>query len=272
MGLRLLMHSPFPGMDPYVEATGIWSNFHHALITSCHDLLNERLPANYVAAIEERVLMIGDTEEDRPARLVEPDVAVLHSVPAKSDIIPSRAAHSVATLEPRTLPQEIELLDAPKQLYIQVLHLPERALVTDIELLSPANKRRGSDDRAAYLSRRRDLILHQVNLVELDLLIKGDRLPMLAALPEGDYFAFVTRWQTGRQCDVYGWSLRQILPTIPIPLRDGDGDVGLDLAAAFSQTYTRGRYDRLLHYDRVPEFIGESDRKWAAERLAEVAP
>ena len=54
------MLSPFPGMDPYVESTGICSNLHHALITACHDLLNERLPANYVAAIEERVLMIGN--------------------------------------------------------------------------------------------------------------------------------------------------------------------------------------------------------------------
>ena len=265
------MLSPFPGMDPYVESTGICSNLHHALITACHDLLNERLPANYVAAIEERVLMIGNTEDGGPARLVEPDVAVLHASPAQSTPPEPRAAQSISTLEPRTLPQEIELLDAPKQLYIQVLHLPERALVTDIELLSPANKRRGSDDRAAYLSRRRDLILHQVNLVELDLLIKGERLTMLAALPAGDYFAFVTRWQTGRQCAVYSWSLRQALPTIPVPLREGDGEVGLDVAIVFSQTYARGRYDRLLHYDRVPESVGEPDRAWVAQRLAEAA-
>ncbi|HEX5244628.1 MAG TPA: DUF4058 family protein [Tepidisphaeraceae bacterium] len=265
------MRSPFPGMDPYVEATGIWSNFHHALITACHDLLNERLPANYVAAIEERVLMIGDAQEGRLARLAEPDVAVLHGPLEKSGAHKPSLAHSIATIEPRTLPQEIELLDAPKQLYLQVLHLPDRTLVTDIELLSHANKRRGSDDRAAYLSRRRDLILHQVNLVELDLLLKGERLPMLAALPAGDYFAFLTRWQTGRQCDVYAWSIRQALPTIPVPLREGDGEVGLDLASAFSQTYSRGRYDRLLNYTQVPEFVGELDRKWLVERLAEVA-
>src|SRR5207302_4006542 len=106
-----------------------------------------------------------------------------------------------------------------------------------------------SPGRVAYMAKRRDLLHHGVNLVEVDLLLSGHRLPMLAPLPDGDYYAFVTRWPGNDRCDVYGWSVRQPLPTIPVPLRPPDADVPLDLAAAFRAAYDLGRYSRLLRYD-----------------------
>jgi len=264
------MPSPFPGMDPYIESTGIWSSFHHAFINACHDQLNQRLPAQYIAAIEERVLMVSDAESASRSRAAEPDVAVLHAGAAPAGQRRSPGTQVVATLEPVTVPQPVELLDVPTQLYIRVVHWPEHRLVTDFELLSPTNKKRGADDRAAYLSRRQDLLRHEVNLVEVDLLIGGERLPMRGPLPAGEYFAFLTRWQTSGHCDVYAWSIRQPLPTIPIPLRTEDGEVGLDLAAAFLQTYERGRYSRLLSYNEPPVLLAEDNRQWAIQRAAEV--
>jgi hypothetical protein len=261
------MPSPFPGMDPYIESTGIWSSFHHAFINACHDQLNQRLPADYIAAIEERVLMVSESEAATRSRAAEPDVAVLHAGSGGSFRRAVTPGQVTATLDPVTLPQPIELLDVPTQLYIRVVHLPEQRLVTDFELLSPANKKRGGDDRAAYLSRRQDLLRHEVNLVEVDLLLAGDRLPMRAPLPTGDYYMFLTRWQTNGHCDVYAWSLHQALPTIPIPLRTEDGDIGLDLAATFAQTYERGRYDRLLSYGPPPPILSDQDRAWVTERL-----
>ena len=72
------MRSPFPGMDPYVEATGVWHTFHHAFLTSCHDLLNERLPANYVATLSERVELIDEEDLGIRTRIIGPDVADVH--------------------------------------------------------------------------------------------------------------------------------------------------------------------------------------------------
>jgi hypothetical protein len=40
------------------------------------------------------------------------------------------------------------------------------------------------------------------------------------------------------------------LPKIPIPLEDPDPDVFLDLAEIFALAYQRGRYARLINYDR----------------------
>src|SRR5947209_18607822 len=141
------MPSPFPGMDPFIEATGIWQSFHHALITPCHDQLNERLPENYVAAMEERVVAI-ESRPDAPRLQLEPDSHVIHDPAARPS---SSTPSAVATLQPQSIPQDVEWLDEPHQLFIEIYHLPERELVTDIEVLSPTNKR-GGEDRVLYLA------------------------------------------------------------------------------------------------------------------------
>ena len=76
-----------------------------------------------------------------------------------------------------------------------------------------------------YLDKRDQYIDLPVNLVELDLLVGGRRLPMKKPMPSGDYYALVARAQRRPDCDVYAWSIRQPLPTIPIPLKGLDFDV-----------------------------------------------
>ena len=52
------MPSPFPGMDPYIEACDLWENFHHALIEKIADALEPALPENYVARSAERAYIV----------------------------------------------------------------------------------------------------------------------------------------------------------------------------------------------------------------------
>jgi hypothetical protein len=87
-------------------------------------------------------------------------------------------------------------------------------LVTVIEILPPSNKMAGSEGRAEYLKKRRELQAPDVSLVELDLLRGGARLPMDAPLPSGDFFRFVARsWR--RAPDARGHAPR--LPEISPP-------------------------------------------------------
>ena len=48
------MSSPFPGMDPFIEACGLWGDFHDKLVGEIERELSRRLPARYVARIRER--------------------------------------------------------------------------------------------------------------------------------------------------------------------------------------------------------------------------
>src|SRR5581483_402078 len=151
----------------------------------------------------------------------------------------------VATLESVTIP--LVIVEEPREAYIEILHRPERQLVAVLELLSPSNKT--EPGRSVYLTKRNALLYQNVHLVELDLLLGGHRLPFRKALPLGDYYALVARGDRRPDCDVYAWTIRQALPTIPIPLRAPDPDVLLDLATVFSTAYERGRYRRSIHYE-----------------------
>jgi hypothetical protein len=111
------------------------------------------------------------------------------------------------------------------------------------------------------------MIARPIHLVEVDLLLGGRRLPMARPLPLGDFYVIVSRTEQRPRADVYSWSIRDRLPTIPIPLVLPDPDVLLDLAAIFATVYERGRYDRSIDY-RMPLSLPlrASDRIWAEER------
>ena len=60
----------------------------------------------------------------------------------------------------------------------------------------------------------------------------------------------VARAKRRPDCDVYAWTVRDRLPAIPIPLLAPDPDIVLDLGGVFAMAYERGRYGRLIDYNR----------------------
>src|SRR5438270_523545 len=111
------MPSPFPGMDPYLEAPWIWPDVHHGFISGIRAALNPRLRPGYVARVELRVYISDDDDPGREALV--PDL------------------HIVTTL----MDEEIE------EAFLKVIHVETESLVTLIEVLSPTNKIRGSRGR-----------------------------------------------------------------------------------------------------------------------------
>ena len=123
----------------------------------------------------------------------------------------------------------------------------------DFYLLSPTNKRRGADGRDIYLEKRQEILDSQSHFVELDLLRGGRRLPIRTKSSLGThYYALVSRRGRRPRADLYHWSLRQPMPTILIPLANGDADVPLNLQTAFSVVYDRARYDLSVSYEASP--------------------
>src|SRR5438067_4059077 len=70
------MPSPFPGMDPYLEAPDIWPDFHDAFAGEIRAALNQSLPAPYYARLEMRP-EIGIVEDAGYERRIVPDVSVV---------------------------------------------------------------------------------------------------------------------------------------------------------------------------------------------------
>src|SRR5712691_5137813 len=65
------MKSPFPGMDPYLERH--WRDVHASLIIYARDQLEDQLPGNLIARVEERVVFETEDTDPRP---VDPDVKI----------------------------------------------------------------------------------------------------------------------------------------------------------------------------------------------------
>jgi hypothetical protein len=241
-------------MDPYLEAPDIWPDFHDALASEIRIALNANLPPPYYARLEMRpeVGVLGADESGR----IDPDVTIVR---------PSRGAGVVrqtvvAVLErPRTeLSASIRMRISGEPLRHHFVEIRDasrgHALVTVIEIASPSNKRPGPD-RRAYQAKQQEILASETSLIELDLLRAGPRVVGDASLAESiarltpppDYLVAVNRaWQreVRWEFELFPIRLADSLPCIPVPLREGEREVPLDLQYVCNQAYAGGPYTR----------------------------
>jgi hypothetical protein len=256
------MPNPFPGMNPFLEAPAFWEEFHAVLITECLYQLSDRLPDSYIARIHERVFSISISDD--AARQYIPDVMVARRKSAQTEHSFTDAGGTAVLARPVTIrsTDDLEIREG----YIEILRMPDRELVSSIELLSPANK--VGEGAGVYSDKRRALVARGIHVVEIDLLLRGPRTKLAEPLPPGDYFGMVFRGDRRPDVDVYSWSLQDPLPPIPIPLKGINESVNLALAEAFASAFDRGRYDRKLSYALPwPIALTLAQTQWINDRL-----
>jgi hypothetical protein len=268
-------------MDPYLEAPGIWPGFHNRFAVGISDELNRLLPAPYYADIEERAEMGIIEEPDEERQRIVPEIVVVshpHALPrseAGGMAVATRARREVS---PNV---ELEVFSEPiRHLYVEIRD-PTRGhkLITLIEIVSPSNKRPGPD-REAYATKQREVLRSDASLIELDLLRAGRRVltdlglaEMIEHLkPKPTYVVLVNRAWRRREgmitCQVFPVGLREPLPCIAVPLKEGEPEVLLDLQDIFERAYDAGPYRRgaVDYAGPVPApALDEKDAAWAAE-------
>jgi hypothetical protein len=232
-------------MDPYLEAPQWWQDVHAALANAIRAQLQPKLRPRYIAALTPYV-----TYEDLTIAEVNnilPDVAILdHDIRPKGGML-------VATASPYTATSLVEAMPVPSRTQrIEIRTVGSDELVTVIEILSPTNKRQGTDSHEAYLQKRRDLLQSKVHFLELDLLRRGERWPTQNPLPPGPYYALLSR--VGRRPQVEVWPIGFYEPPQPIavPLRVPDPDVTFDLGQALAQIYEEGAFELRIDYRQEP--------------------
>ena len=91
------------------------------------------------------------------------------------------------------------------------LPMTAAVVVTAIEVLNPSNKVPGPA-RQGYKSKQRDYLAARVNLVEIDLVRSGRRMPMVDPWPKSPYYLLVGREDHVPYCRVWPAYFHQPLP------------------------------------------------------------
>ncbi len=248
------MPSPFPGMNPYLEQPGVWSDFHSGFIGQLQEQLADQLLPRYLVLAEEQVFL-HEVEQPKARLVTRPDISVV--APRMQSV---GELSSTAVIEAPTTIELEEFHDERTETHLEIIDRVRRHVVTVIEVLSPTNKTPGPD-RDQYLNKRRNLTRGGVNFVEIDLLRGGKRAT--EPLSPCDYVVGVIRAHSWNRIGVWPIRLRGALPSIPIPLKSGEADAKLDLQAALDRRYDRIGYAHFI-YDRDPEPpLSPEDAAWA---------
>lgn len=212
------MPSPFSGMDPYLEAPGIWPDFRSGLVARLRADLNRVLPAPYYARLETRSV----------ANMAASDGDTRHSFLEIRD--PSRG-HQLVTLIEIVSPSN-KRPGADRRAYLQKQRevLDSNANLIELDLL-----------------RSGDRLLPYPDLDEA--VGRLDHAP--------DYLVLVNRsWKrvgASMDYDLFPFRFGETLPRIQVPLREGQEEVLLDLQQALNRAYDAGPYRRgAVNYAEPP--------------------
>lgn len=231
------MQNPFPGMNPYLEQSGLWPQVHNRLIVAIADEITPQVAPKYRVSIEERIY----TSMEPLPLIGVADVSVMR----RDDSVPF-ASTTTQVVEPRRVkvPLPLEVTER----FLEVRLVQTNAVVCVIEVLSPSNKRSG-EGRVAYETKRQKILGSATNLVEIDLLRGG--VPMtLVDPPRKPYSILVSASVDRPDAALYEFNWVDPMPSFPVPLQLNDASPIVPLQQVLNDIYTRARFDLAIDYNQ----------------------
>jgi hypothetical protein len=254
-------------MDPYLEYPAFWSSFHTRLMVAIADVVAPQLSSQYYVEVESRTYQSDEEEEELLIGI--PDAVVFAG---QGDVLSNESSGLESSSTATQLRPEKVMVPMPlevKQRYLEVREMGTDAVITVIELLSPTNKRTG-EGRTAYEKKRRLILGSDTHLVEMDLLRGGKPMMVRGIQSASTYRILISRSPQRPTADYYGVTLRQPLPSFPIPLKPGDAEPVVPIQEVFTQLFDRARYATRIDYRQPipPPALSEMDQQWVESLLA----
>ena len=265
--------NPFPGMNPYLERSDLWPDFHNRLIAAIAAELGPHLPGDYRIGLEQRVEVSEHIGLPPSLALMIPDALVSDAPSSASPggMTTTAAATAVAASPkkdaaaaiPVRMPREVRVT------WLRVESAPSRRVVTIIEVLSPTNKAPG-EGRRRYIRKREAILAAGVNLVEIDLLRRWEPMPLETPPPASDYRILLCRAWQRPDALLYPFTVRQPIPQFPLPLLPDDPEPEVALGPIIDGMHHTARYTQVAAYENPPPEpdFPPATRQWLAERLA----
>ena len=262
--------NPFPGMNPYLEHRHIWPGFHNRLIAILAEELGPQVPGNYRVDIEERVEIDGPFGPPPDLAFMIPD-ALVTDEPTGQPSRPSETmgATAVATSTVEDYAIRVRMPREVKVNWLRIETIPNREVVTIVEVLSPTNKAPGGE-RNRYERKREVIVGSGANLVEIDLLRRGQPMPLETPPPASDYRILVCEGWKRPSALLYPFNVQQAIPPFLLPLLPEDDPLQVDLGPIIDRMHHTARYGQVARYHEPPPepaFAAEVV-KWVGERVA----
>ena len=258
--------NPFPGMNPYLERSDLWPDFHNDLIAQMRTALGPHLPGDYRIGLEQRVEIAEPFGPPPSLTLMIPD-ALVSDAPSSASPGGMTATAIAAAAIPVRMPREVRVT------WLRVEAAPSRRVVTIIEVLSPTNKAPG-EGRRRYIRKREAILAAGVNLVEIDLLRRWEPMPLETPPPASDYRILICRAWQRPDALLYPFTVRQPIPQFPLPLLPDDPEPEVNLGPIIDGMHHTARYTQVAAYENPPPEpdFPPATRQWIAEQLAEFRP
>ena len=160
------------------------------------------------------------------------------------------------------MPREVGVL------WLRVGTVPERELVTVVEVLSPTNKQPG-EGRRRDIRQREAIVAGLVNLVEIALLRGWEPMPLETTPPVSDYRILVCQsWQRPSAL-LYPFSVQQPIPTFILPLLPEEEPLQVDLGPIINAMHHTARYGQVARYHEPPPEPGFAPgvAEWVGEQV-----
>ncbi|NDJ53556.1 MAG: DUF4058 family protein [Chloroflexi bacterium] len=259
MGLSTFVKNQFLGVNPLLHSRlqmeGGWDNFHINHISDLTRFLQRDLRELGYLAQAEQSLQIRRREG--PARLPESDVMIYDPVQRSPSLIHSSGGLAISVPELLELTEEDLATYRAVGIYQKTPGDARGDAVAWLELLSPANKP-GGRHFSPYRDKRTALLQAGLVFVELDYLHHQSPTVAVPTYPEqagsSAYRILVIDprpdWlqAAGR---VYPIHVDEALPTVPIPLNDGD-QLDFDFDKPYQQTYEALFFGDEVDYSELP--------------------
>ena len=256
--------NPFPGMNPWLEQPGLWSDVHFRLIGALARHLGPLLGPHYYVCIGAQTYITTPFADPPAARY--PDAAIVqarsHTLP-----IPIKRLSEAAALPLAPVYVHVPAPDTIEETYLEIRATGAEQVITVIEVLSPVNKRPGPG-REKYECKRLEILSTYTHLVEIDLLRAWPPMPVMDDIDLGDYRLLVRRGEQGSRALLYPFRLREPIPVFTLPLQPGDAEPQVELKPLLDAVYAEGRYELRIDYHQAstPPLYPD-DAVWASELI-----
>jgi Protein of unknown function (DUF4058) len=121
--------------------------------------------------------------------------------------------------------------------------------------------------RTTYEDKRQKILESTSHLVEIDLIRAFTPMPLRQDNISWNYRILISRSEQRPQADLYGFNLPEPIPCFPLPLKNPEENIEVNLQNILEALYDRAGYEYRIDYQQPvpPPTLSPENQTWIAQ-------